>query len=51
MTPSSASSGAESGGFSYSKTVLEYAEFVDARVTPGGSLENLPQDEIYMLLD
>ena len=51
MTPSSASSGSVSGGFTYSKTVLELAGYGDARVTPGGSLGNLPKDEIDMLLD
>jgi pyrimidine/purine-5'-nucleotide nucleosidase len=33
------------------KAVVEAAEFVDARVTPRGSLENLSHDEVTKLLD
>lgn len=50
-TPDSHGAGTDSGGIAYSSTVLELAEFVDARVTPRGSLENLSQDEIDKLLD
>ncbi len=34
-----------------SKAVVEATEFVDARVTPRGSLENLSHDEVAKLLD
>ena len=41
----------DADGFAYNGTLLDRVEFVDALVTPRGSLENLSQDEIDKLLD